>query len=86
MDDLHTDGNSLAALLERMFGAEATSMERRCQSCRQSGALASHRLYRGAGLVVRCPSCGDLAMKVGELGERVTVEWRGTYELVSRAP
>ena len=81
MDDLHTDANHIAALLEQALGPAATSMPRRCQSCREVGPLAAHRLYRGAGLVARCPHCGDLAVKVALLGERVMVEWRGTYEL-----
>ncbi|MDP9345968.1 MAG: DUF6510 family protein [Actinomycetota bacterium] len=81
MDDLHTDANAIAALLEQVLGPGATAMDRRCQSCREVGPLAAHRLYRGAGLVARCPHCGDLAMRIGLLGERVTVEWHGVYEL-----
>ncbi|MGZ6696202.1 MAG: DUF6510 family protein [Solirubrobacteraceae bacterium] len=81
MDDLHTDANSIAALLEQALGRDATAMRRRGQSCRETGPLAAHRLYRGAGLVARCPFCGDIALKVGLLGERVTVQWYGTYEL-----
>lgn len=83
MDDLHTDANHLAALLEQALGPDATSMHRHCQSCREVGPLAAHRLYRGAGLVARCPYCGDLALKVALLGEGVRVEWRGSYDLRS---
>jgi predicted RNA-binding Zn-ribbon protein involved in translation (DUF1610 family) len=58
---LHTDGNAIAGVLEEIFGVEMTATMRVCQSCGQERAIGSHRLYRGAGLVLRCPNCGDLA-------------------------
>lgn len=61
---LHTDGNAIAGVLEEVFAAEVTATLRTCQSCGQEHAIGSHRLYTGAGLVLRCPNCGDLAAAI----------------------
>ena len=81
MTDRHLDGNGMAALLEEIVGAEATTALRDCQSCGVTRALGSHRAYRGAGIVLRCPHCGDLALCVGLVGGSMTVRWYGTLHL-----
>jgi hypothetical protein len=78
-DDLHTDGNHLAGLLTEFLGADLTTMVRRCHSCQAENPLAAHLAYRGAGAVLRCPACGDVAVLVGECGADVVLQWRGTY-------
>jgi hypothetical protein len=85
MTDLHTDGNHLAGLLTEFFSADVTTMRRRCPSCRAEHPLAAHLAYRGAGAVLRCPGCGDVAVRVGDCGGEVVLEWRGTYRTERRA-
>src|SRR4051812_41315067 len=53
----HTDANSIAGLLQEVFVAEVTAARRVCQSCRETHPIGAHRLYRGAGYVLRCPAC-----------------------------
>jgi hypothetical protein len=31
--------------------------------------------------VLRCPSCEDVAVRIGVREERLVVDWRGTYEI-----
>jgi len=62
----HTDGNAIAGLLEERYGTDMTATMRTCQSCGQEWAIGAHRLYRGAGLVLRCPNCRDLAAVIVE--------------------
>jgi len=81
MTDLHTDGNGVAGLLEEILAVEVTTMVRKCQSCGDRQPIAAHRAYHGAGVVLRCPSCGDVAVRIGVHAEAVTVEWRGTYAI-----
>jgi uncharacterized Zn finger protein len=57
---MHTDANAIAGLLEEIFAREVTGAERVCQSCGTRSHIGEHRLYRGAGLVLRCPACGDV--------------------------
>jgi ribosomal protein S27AE len=81
---MHTDGNELAGLLAEVFGGDVSAARRRCASCREWGVVAEHPLYHGAGYVLRCPACGDLAATVVERGGDYAVTLRGTW-LLSRA-
>jgi ribosomal protein S27E len=78
---MHTDGNELAGVLAELFGAEMTAARRRCVSCRQVRVVAEHPLYRGAGYVLRCPACGDLAAAIVERAGGYAVTLRGTWLL-----
>jgi NAD(P)-dependent dehydrogenase (short-subunit alcohol dehydrogenase family) len=66
MTELYTDGNELGGLLADFLAADPTTLRRRCQSCHNEHPLASHRAYHGAGVVLRCPACGDVALVIGE--------------------
>jgi len=79
MTDVHTDGNGVAGLLSEVLAVEATTMQRRCQSCGAENALGAHRAYHGAGIVLRCPACADVAVRIGVREDTLVVEWRGTY-------
>jgi Zn finger protein HypA/HybF involved in hydrogenase expression len=81
---LWLDGNALAGLLADVFETEMTMAERRCQTCGARSALGAHRAYRGAGVVLRCPVCGDIAMRIGILPDRHIVSITG--ELTLQAP
>ncbi|HEY3018865.1 MAG TPA: DUF6510 family protein [Solirubrobacteraceae bacterium] len=81
MSELHTDGNGVAGLLEEILAVEVTTIARTCQSCGDRQPLGAHRAYQGAGVVLRCPSCGDVAVRVGVHADGLTVEWRGTYRI-----
>lgn len=81
---LWLDGNAVAGLLEEMFAAEMTGASRRCQSCDAVNAVGAHRLYQGAGLVLRCPVCGDIAMSIVRLPGRHVVRLAGAWALEVR--
>ena len=55
------DGNAIAGVLAAAFGTDVTASPRPCQSCGQTHAVGA---YRGAGLVLRCPACGHVALRV----------------------
>jgi Family of unknown function (DUF6510) len=75
------DGNALAGLLQQIFGADITALPRGCQSCGRVNAVGAHRLYRGAGWVLRCPACGDVAMRVVAVEERYSLHLSGDWWL-----
>ena len=81
MDEHHIDGNGIAGLLGEIAGVEMTSILRTCQSCGDRRAIGEHRAYRSAGVVLRCPSCQDVALVIGVQEERLVVDWRGTYQI-----
>jgi hypothetical protein len=79
MTEVHTDGNDVAGLLSEVLAVEVTTMQRRCHSCGAENALGAHRAYRGAGVVLRCPACADVAVRIGVREDALVFEWRGTY-------
>jgi predicted RNA-binding Zn-ribbon protein involved in translation (DUF1610 family) len=79
--DLWLDGNAVAGLLEELLGTEPTRVPRRCQSCGETHPVGAHRLYRGAGLVLRCPNCGDIAARVATLPDRCVLQLFGAWRL-----
>jgi hypothetical protein len=69
-EGLWVDGNAIAGLLRELFGAELTV-----------NCLGAHRVYRGAGTVVRCPVCGDIALRITSLPDRHVVQLTGSWSL-----
>jgi Family of unknown function (DUF6510) len=81
MESLHTDGNEAGGILQEVFAAEVTAAGRVCQSCRQDNPIGAHRLYHGAGLVLRCPSCDDIAASIVVREEANVISLHGTWSL-----
>jgi acetyl-CoA acetyltransferase len=77
--ELWLDGNAIAGVLAELFGIDMTTVDRGCASCGRHHAVGAHRLYRGAGLVLRCPSCGDIAMQLAVLPDRRVLTMRGSW-------
>ena len=80
-EQLHLDANATAGLLGEIFVGEVTAAERVCQSCRARCAGGAHRAYAGAGVVLRCPACGDVAARIATLPGRHVVELRGVWTI-----
>ena len=81
LTDMTLDGNDVAGLLTEILAAEPTMTMRRCQTCGSERPLAAHRAYHGAGMVLRCPGCTDVAMTIIERGDRLLVKWGGIYSV-----
>ena len=71
----------MAGLLGEVFGAEVTAVVRACGSCGTEAAVGAHRAYRGAGVVLRCPGCGDVAIRIAQLPDRNVVLVRGSWSV-----
>jgi hypothetical protein len=84
-ESLHTDGNELGGILQEVFVAEVTAAPRVCQSCRHESPVGAHRLYHGAGLVLRCPNCGDLAAVIAVRPDSYVISLHGTWALATSA-
>jgi hypothetical protein len=78
---VHTDANAIAGLLEELFAREMTSAQRVCSSCRARSHVGAHRLHRGAGLVLRCPACGDVATCIAPVGDGYVVSLGGAWHV-----
>lgn len=76
--DLTLDGNALGGLLFEVFGAEMTAAAGSCDGCgavEAVGALLVHD--RGPGVVVRCPHCTSVLLRVVRRTDRHLVDLRG---------
>lgn len=78
-DAILLDGNALGGVLHEAFGADLTAAKRRCQTCGAERLVAEHRLYRGAGDVLRCPVCGDIGLVITALPDRHIVGLEGGW-------
>ena len=75
------DGNALGGLLQELFGADMTNAPHRCQSCDRQNPVAAHRVYFGAGTVLRCPVCDHIALVAAALPDRHVVHLTGAWRL-----
>jgi hypothetical protein len=81
-DEMRLDGNAVGGDLAAMFGVEMTTALRTCATCFDTAPLATHVVYaEAAGIVVRCPSCDDVALTLVRGAEHRTLTLRGALRL-----
>jgi uncharacterized Zn finger protein len=76
-DDAHVDGNALGGMLMEVFGREMTDTHGSCASCGSVHAVGAMMVYRSAGDVMRCPTCGNVVAVVATIRERTRVHLTG---------
>jgi Family of unknown function (DUF6510) len=78
-DALWLDGNGVAGLLAETFRTEMTTAQRQCGTCGVRNPVGAFRAYRGAGTVLRCPVCDDVAMRIAVLPDQHIVQLTGAW-------
>ncbi len=81
MDALMLDGNAIAGLLQELFAVEMTTAVETCATCGRAGAIGAAHVYRGAGIVVRCPHCGNTLAKIVKTEGRAWLDLRGVRSM-----
>jgi hypothetical protein len=71
MDELMLDGNAITGLLEEVFAVEMTTAIGTCGGCGAAGPVGAVHVYRGAGIVLRCPQCDNTLAKIVKNDSRV---------------
>ncbi len=74
---IHLDGNSIAAVLEEVFGRDMTLASGRCSGCGAEREVGALHVYRAAGIVVRCPDCDTVLMRIVVAGDRKWIDFSG---------
>jgi hypothetical protein len=74
---IHVDGNAIAGVLEQAFGRDMTVVSGRCGGCGAERELGTLHVYRAAGIVVRCPDCNTVLMRIVESRDRMWIDARG---------
>jgi hypothetical protein len=76
-DVIRLDGNSIAGMLEELFGRDMTVASGRCTGCAAEREVGALHVYRSAGIVVRCPDCDTVLIRIVEAGDRTWIDLRG---------
>ena len=76
------DGNAIGGLLGELFGTEMTVAVSTCEGCGQVDVVAELAVYtRAPGVVVRCPGCDSVLMRIVRTRDRYLLDLRGTRSL-----
>ena len=81
MDALMLDGNAAAGVLQEVFAVEITTARGTCDGCGATEAMGATRVYRGAGIVLRCPHCDRALVKIVEGDGRLWISLVGLRTL-----
>jgi len=77
MDPLMLDGNAVAGLLQEVFAVEMTTAIATCGTCGAADAVGATHVFRGAGIVMRCPHCDNALVTIVEDDARVWIGFAG---------
>ena len=81
MDALMLDGNAVAGLLQEVFAVEMTTALGTCGKCGAADAVGAMHVYRGAGIVMRCPHCDNALVRIVKDDRRVWIGFQGVRTL-----
>lgn len=85
--ELTLDGSAVAGLLAAAFGRDVSGTEERCAHCGTVSVIATMWVYaRGPGVVVRCPACTDVVVRIVETPRGLRVDASGATVLGGRMP
>ena len=81
MDELMLDGNAVAGLLQEVFAVEITTAIGTCSACGAADAVGALHVFRGAGIVMRCPHCHNALITIIKDDTRVWLGYAGVRTL-----
>jgi hypothetical protein len=72
------DGNAAAGVLAEVFASDVTVASLRCAGCGRVGALAQTRMFGPEpGVVLRCPGCQAVLLRLVRARDRTVLDLRG---------
>jgi hypothetical protein len=78
IDERTLDANAIAGALEALFGADMTAAESKCAGCGREGEVGTLLAYTNApGVVLRCPACSTVMLRMVETPRGTLVEAKG---------
>ncbi len=79
---LMLDGNAVAGVLREIFTMEMTVSVAQCAHCGCEGQVGSLWAFvRGSGIVLRCPGCENIMLRITRTPDRVYLDARGAAYL-----
>jgi hypothetical protein len=78
IDERKLDGNAIGVLLREVFATEMTAARGTCASCGAVNEVGRVDVYVHApGIVMRCPACEQVLMKIVRGGSRYWIDVSG---------
>lgn len=75
---LMLDGNAVAGILSEIFSMEMTTSLAECANCGNQGEMGSLLAFTQApGVVLRCPVCEHIVMRIVKTPQAIFLEARG---------
>jgi Zn finger protein HypA/HybF involved in hydrogenase expression len=81
MDALMLDGNAVAGVLQEVFAVEMTTAIGTCNACGANEPVGALHVFRGAGIVMRCPHCDSVLMTIVKDDARMWISSHGMRTL-----
>jgi hypothetical protein len=81
MDARMLDGNAVAGLLREVFAVEMTTAIGTCGGCGAAEPVGAIHVFRGAGVVMRCPHCHNALVTIVEDDTRMWLGFPGVRTL-----
>ena len=79
---LMLDGNAAAGVLREIFAVELTASPTECAHCGREGELGTLLVFvRAPGLVLRCPACEQVMLRIVQTPEATYLDARGVVAL-----
>ncbi|HEV7389014.1 MAG TPA: DUF6510 family protein [Gemmatimonadaceae bacterium] len=83
VDSLRLDGNAAAGLLSEIFSPDVTVGRAKCAGCGTTRAIGALHVYsHGMGMVVRCPGCDGVVLRVARTPTHLWLDARGAVSIV----
>jgi Family of unknown function (DUF6510) len=80
--DMVLDGNAVAGLLEDIFALEMTASRTECAHCGREGDIGTLLAFTHApGMVLRCPGCEQIMLRIAVTPEAIYLDARGSAYL-----
>jgi Family of unknown function (DUF6510) len=81
MEALRLDGNAVAGTLREVFTTEVTTALGTCGGCGAVDAVGAVHVYVSAGIVLRCPHCENVLLRLVQHESRIWLDLTGLRSL-----
>ena len=81
MNRMMLDVNAIAGLLQEVIAVEMTTAIGTCDGCGEAEPVGAAHVFRGAGVVMRCPHCDHALVTIVKDDARVWIGFPGLRTL-----
>ena len=83
LDSIRLDGNAAAGILSEIFAPDLTTGRAKCAGCGKTRTIGTLHVYaHGMGMIMRCPGCEGVILRVARTPTRLWLDARGAVSIV----